>query len=639
MNSEADVVHKKINPFLENLEYSQNIDGEIEYEKTLFVGKNRAVFPDIVINIKNKPSFVIEAKKTGDNLNFYCEQVISYGLLLSVRYALLTDGERIIIIDTKTEKKLYDGEPEVNKKIDFLYKVKLEKQIDEIPEFSKDKIKKAQKTLITFDDLAKFTEVLGGFENMIKDNDCITGSDAFDEIAKILFIKIYYEKREIQKHENEINIHNIKTRGVSYFREYIFGQVKKSNTDIFNKDDTINLKDETILKIIEILQDYKLLQTNIDIKGRSFEIFLGRTLTGSLGQYFTPRTIVKLMVRFCIDYLQTFTEKNICKIIDPPCGRGGFLIDAFQMLSNDNKDNESYVKSLSRDAIFGSNINPRLARVAKMNMILHGDGYSGISNANGLELDENNFYDLVIRNPPFGSNDDAKEVLQNFEFGKEKYLKKNGKTKSKEQLREIFKNIKEEYIEIEKEPSCFFIKPELITNRIDATYFYAEYIYKPQRKSDRIFNVADIVKNNKNLHNFPNEEFQYIQFSNVDSKLGSITGFELILGEGAPDIARQLVKAGDIICTRVKDSEENIAIIPSSLNNAIVSTGFAVFRAKPPMTSEALYVLLKHNNNLFQVRYRSSGTIMPSISNDDYSKNIIPYLNDNEIENIAAKMK
>ena len=57
------------------------------------------------------------------------------------------------------------------------------------------------------------------------------------------------------------------------------------------------------------------------------------------------------------------------------------------------------------------------------------------------------------------------------------------------------------------------------------------------------------------------------------------------------------------------------------------------------MTAEALYILLKQQNNLLQVRYKSSGTIMPSISNEDYHKNIVPKLNKAEIKEITVRVK
>ncbi|QED23218.1 restriction endonuclease subunit S domain-containing protein [Candidatus Deianiraea vastatrix] len=134
--------------------------------------------------------------------------------------------------------------------------------------------------------------------------------------------------------------------------------------------------------------------------------------------------------------------------------------------------------------------------------------------------------------------------------------------------------------------------------------------------------------------------FNYIQFSNIDTKLGSVTDYEVLTGENAPDRAKRVVKAGDIVCASVKDSEENIAIIPNNKDNVIASTGFVVFRAKPNIiTPEALYVLLKQQNNIFQVRCKVSGTIMPSISADDYLENIVPKLTKLEIDKLTTEVK
>jgi type I restriction enzyme M protein len=200
-------------------------------------------------------------------------------------------------------------------------------------------------------------------------------------------------------------------------------------------------------------------------------------------------------------------------------------------------------------------------------------------------------------------------------------------------------NPKKELIELSVDPVCFFIQSNLLEFRIDACYFYASFIYKLDREWGFVHQIAKVVKNNINWKHYSNdEEFNYLQFSNIDTKSGFITGFEIINQSNAPSRAKQMVKKGDVICARVKDSEENIAIIPD-IDNIIVSTGFVVFRAIPPMTSEALYILLRQKSNLLQVRYKSTGTIMPSISADDYKNNIVPKLTSLEIENISNQVK
>ncbi|MBZ4157078.1 SAM-dependent DNA methyltransferase, partial [Escherichia fergusonii] len=64
-------------------------------------------------------------------------------------------------------------------------------------------------------------------------------------------------------------------------------------------------------------------------------------------------------------------------------------------------------QKLSRKSIFGTDANPRMARVSKMNMIMHGDGHNGIHHNDGL-LNVNgifrNRFDVIITNPPFGTN-------------------------------------------------------------------------------------------------------------------------------------------------------------------------------------------------------------------------------------------
>jgi len=64
------------------------------------------------------------------------------------------------------------------------------------------------------------------------------------------------------------------------------------------------------------------------------------------------------------------------------------------------------LRSLSFDCIYGTDANPRMARTAKMNMIMHGDGHGGVHHHDGL-LNVNgifeNRFDIILTNPPFGA--------------------------------------------------------------------------------------------------------------------------------------------------------------------------------------------------------------------------------------------
>lgn len=106
-------------------------------------------------------------------------------------------------------------------------------------------------------------------------------------------------------------------------------------------------------------------------------------------------------------------------ICDPCCGSGGFLINAFEhvrdVIMHDNKGNkEARVKKLATKCVFGVDANPRMARTAKMNMMMHGDGHSGVHHHDGF-LNVNgifeNRFNVILTNPPFGSKVSKKLLI------------------------------------------------------------------------------------------------------------------------------------------------------------------------------------------------------------------------------------
>lgn len=198
---------------------------------------------------------------------------------------------------------------------------------------------------------------------------------------------------------------------------------------------------------------------------------------------------------------------------------------------------------------------------------------------------------------------------------------------------------KKDVLEILKDkPSCFLIGEDLMSSRIDATYYYAKYVLDLGVDSCEVKDVAKLSRVIVNPRENPANEIKYVQFSNVEKRLGDITGYIELLGQEAPTRARQMVNYGDIICARVKDSEENVAIIPKEMEGEIVSTGFVVLKPIAPMTSEALFALLRLKSTLNQVRWKSSGTIMPSIVDDEYITIKIPKLSKSDINKITDEI-
>ena len=275
------------------------------------------------------------------------------------------------------------------------------------------------------------------------------------------------------------------------YMQFLFRTTKEFFKDdrLFDDKDEINIRENSFIQILEKLETFNLSDTQDDVKGIAFEEFLGTTFRGELGQFFTPRTIVDFMT----EILDPQEGEVIC---DPTCGSGGFLIKAFEYvrekieadirskkdslrLSIEGNDYDalpedkqvkishsidkmqaalnteldtgiegSRMYQLSRNCIYGTDANPRMARTSKMNMIMHGDGHGGVHHHDGL-LNVNGIFeerfDVILTNPPFGQNVDRGQLISEAdkftdEEMKKKYKKKYGAAYD-EALKQVDDNI------------------------------------------------------------------------------------------------------------------------------------------------------------------------------------------------------
>ena len=349
-------------------------------------------------------------------------------------------------------------------------KGEIPKQLQEIADIPSAEKAKSQKEIEKLLNQTKaftrdeFSKLLFKCHNIIRNNDKLSPEAAFDEISKILFIKIRYERSNedgqifsaerfntLKKNRDEYN-KEMQIKDAKPFYQHLFDLTKQefASDHLFEPNDIIKIRENSFEQIVKELEIYNLSTTSDDVKGIAFEKFLGRTFRGELGQFFTPRTIVEFMVKV----LDPQEGEYIC---DPCCGSGGFLINAFEYVREQiEKDIEKQkeiikkqfytdqydqmsesekevvdakvadvfqqlnkelditnkngrLRSLSFDCIYGTDANPRMARTAKMNMIMHGDGHGGVHHHDGL-LNVNgifdNRFDIILTNPPFGSHID-----------------------------------------------------------------------------------------------------------------------------------------------------------------------------------------------------------------------------------------
>lgn len=267
-------------------------------------------------------------------------------------------------------------------------------------------------------------------------------SEAFDELDKLIFCKIWDERKArktgepydfqiiIEKGKDEKETRSRTNQALQERVYALYEEGRKKDPEVFK--DNIRLSAERIRTIVEYLQDINLNKTDLDSKGRAFETFMGSFFRGNFGQFFTPRPIVK----FIVDVLP-ITHESL--VLDTSCGSGGFLLQALEKVrreadtfyDQDSKEHWRHWHDFAEKNLYGIEINEQISRAAKMNMIIHDDGHTNVITADGLlsdkalqEFTKNqgfkyNRFDFIITNPPFGSaiKQNEKAYLTQYNFG------------------------------------------------------------------------------------------------------------------------------------------------------------------------------------------------------------------------------
>lgn len=412
---------------------------------------------DIVVyndDARTKPHIVIECKKSDvSELEFKqaVEQAASYAYSLSgtIKYLWVTSG---------IKNEYYQVDKESNVK----------QTIADIPRFGVAEIEKykyakggrlenedpgSDKTKQKYFDLETINEA--DLTNRFKQahqslwaGGELNPSEAFDELDKLIFCKIWDERKARKKGEPyDFQIFNEpipkgaskeQTEKIEYkistelFKRVnaLYAEGQKKDPEVFK--DNIRLSHQKVKTVVGYLESVNLGKTDLDSKGKAFETFMGSYFRGDFGQYFTPRPMVKFIV-------DTLPITNESRVLDTSCGSGGFLLyalDKVRQQANEYHDKNSvehykHWHDFAEKNLYGIEINEQIARTAKMNMIIHDDGHTNVISSDGLLLAEKmrentknqgfkyNSFDFIITNPPFGSTvkQTEKAYLHQYNFG------------------------------------------------------------------------------------------------------------------------------------------------------------------------------------------------------------------------------
>ena len=413
---------------IEHFQYSQNrIDLEVRVPRR--TPSDRA---DIVVfqdDEKKNPFIVVECKKDETSEAEFkqaIEQAFGNCNSLGAYYTVVVAGHTRISHDVKNYKP---GERTENIIADPPI------GYDKVQEYRY--LKGIPRSELSVIERSELIRVLEKCHQTLWQGGRLTPTDAFDELAKILFIKIRDEKkarRDGEPYDFQIKTHET-AKSVANRINRLYREAKVQEPEVFTED--IEIDENRLFSVVNHLQAISLNQTDLDVKGVAFERFLGNFFKGEIGQFFTPREVVEFMVNMVTPH-----HENL--ILDPACGSGGFLLHAMDYIRKqasdyyDEESREHYLHwhDFAEKRLFGIEVNDSIARVAKMNMIIHDDGHSNVISNDALvgfdtlrnqhsSFDKGKF-DVILTNPPFGADIKQAELpyLENYELGEGKTSRK-----------------------------------------------------------------------------------------------------------------------------------------------------------------------------------------------------------------------
>ena len=425
---------------------------QVEFIVHFGTQKKRA---DIVVMDKIQPTvpyIVIEVKKP--KLKEGKEQLKSYCNSTGATMAIWSNGEQTVFYHRK-DPNYFEPIPNIPSAHQSLKDIlKEEFTIDDL--IQKDILKTQRRSL---------KHIVLDMEDEVLAN---AGVDVFEEVFKLIFIKLFDELQNTRKLTKNLEFRNY-GESDSELKEKIcsiFEKAKREWSGIFKEDETIELTASHLSVCVSSLQDVKLFNSNLHVIDDAFEYLVNKNAKGEKGQYFTPRYVIDM----CVKVINPQEDEYM---IDTASGSCGFPIhtvfDVWKKIYNDLNIKESHLFTAQekhpralkyvKEKVFGIDFDKKSVRVARMLNIIAGDGHTNVLNMNSLDFDrwsENikdedwqdtyfdgwrrlkklrakrgedkafNF-DIVMANPPFAGDIKESRILHRYELGK----KANGKYQTK----------------------------------------------------------------------------------------------------------------------------------------------------------------------------------------------------------------
>jgi type I restriction enzyme M protein len=257
---------------------------------------------------------------------------------------------------------------------------------------------------VTTDVVAK----LWGFCHTLR-HDGIGYAHYVEQLTYLLFLKMASE-RDITLPKGTDWAHLRSLSGTDLLDAYVeclrlLGKQPGMLGDIFSGAQSRFSNPVNLKKLIGLIDETDWTSLDVDVKAAAFEGLLEKAASEGkkgAGQYFTPRLLIKSIVRLMKPDPRVSRD---FRIDDPACGTGGFLVASYEWLLEQSKGSleRDVAKRIRTQTYFGQDIDPEPRRLAVMNLYLH-QVEPHIERKDSIsEIPSAERYDVVLTNPPFGT--------------------------------------------------------------------------------------------------------------------------------------------------------------------------------------------------------------------------------------------